>query len=163
MNPMLSPHDDVERASRSNKRAMLINLVFLLVVFVVVTFVLPNGSQKNLFTWEETQLIITCPDESVYTVPYDSIIHIQLVTNADLGTCRSGDDTTNFRYGRWENEVLGEYVLCCYCSYSTVIQLTTASEDYWISYESAETTTALYDSIVETLTSEGYAFEVFAP
>lgn len=158
MNPTLSPQEETERSYRQNKRAMIINLVVLMIVFVIITFAAPSNDQKNLFIWEQTQLLINFPDDTVYTVPLDSITQILLIEDADPGVCLSGDAESSIRYGRWKNDTLGEYVLCCHLSYSTVIQLTTPEEVYWISYESADTTVALYETIVETLSGEGYTF-----
>lgn len=147
-----------ELSSRYNRRMLLGNLLVLLVVFVVVTFLLPNGRQRNLFTWEETQLRITFPDETSRSISYDSLDAIVLVETPNFGVCLSGEDGGNYRYGLWKNDELGEYTLCAYRSFTRVIQLTTESETYWISYESEQTTEGLYRSIVQTLTQEGYHF-----
>lgn len=163
MGPRLFSREEEELSSRHNKRMLLMNLLVLLAIFVAVTFIIPNGSHQNLFIWEDTQLRISCPDDSVHTVAYADITRMALVENADLGTCLSGDSSSNYCYGIWENDQLGEYVLCAYRSFSTVIQISTAEEDYWISYESAETTQGLYDSIVRTLCQEGYVFETGNP
>lgn len=158
----LTSQQEKELSSRYNRRMLLGNLVVLLIVFVVVTFLIPNGSQRNLFTWEQTQLRITFPDETSQIIPYDSITAIFLVDAPEMGTCLSGEDGSNYRYGLWKNEVLGEYTLCAYKSFSSVIQLTTKAGIYWISYESAQTTEGLYQSIVQTLTQEGYVFSTTA-
>jgi len=163
MGPTLSSRDEQELSSRYNKRMLLFNLAVLLIIFVVITFIIPNGSHKNLFAWEDTRLLITCPDDTTHSIPYTSITHIALVENADLGTCLTGDSNSTYCYGLWRNESLGDYVLCAYKSFSTVIQLTTAEETYRISYESAGTTQGLYNSIVETLTHEGYSFAIGTP
>lgn len=147
-----------ELSSRYNRRMLLGNLLVLLVVFVVVTFLLPNGSQRNLFTWEETQLRITFPNETSQSIPYESIDAIVLVESPDFGVCLSGEDSTNYRYGLWESDELGKYTLCAYKSFTSVIQLTTEQDIYWISYESEQTTKELYRSIVQTLAQEGYHF-----
>lgn len=158
MDTILSSPHELEQSSKQNKKAMLFNLIVLLIIFIAVTFIFPNGSQRNLFAWEDSQLLITCPDDSAYAVPYESLTHILLIEDADLGTCLSGEQGSSYCYGIWENETLGTYVLCAYKSFSTLIQLTTEGETYWISYESPETTRGLYSSIVETLTQEGYSF-----
>lgn len=163
MEPMLVPHEQQELSSSRNRRTLLFNLIVLLIVFVAVTFVFPNGSHKNLFTWGETELLIHCPDEVVYTVPYREITHITLWENADTGTCLQGDSTSTYRYGQWENELLGSYYLCAYRSFGTLIRIETPADTYCISYESAETTTGLYNSIVTTLSEEGYLFETQLP
>ncbi len=81
----------------------------------------------------------------------------------DAGTCISGKDDGSCHYGQWKNVELGEYVLCAYKSFGTMIQINTADGIYLISYESAETTTGLYESIVETLQAEGYSFQTVLP
>lgn len=160
MESMLPSQKERELSSSYNRRLLLVNLAVLLVVFVAVTFIHPNGKQKNLFTWDDEDLVITCPDDAVYTIPYADMTHILLVENADLGTCLTGESGSSYRYGQWENAELGKYTLCAYKSFDTVIQINTEDSVYRLSYESPETTKGLYTSIVETLKAEGYSFEI---
>ena len=163
MGPILPSREEREQAYRNNRKMLLTNMIFLLLIFVAVTFIVPSKEHRNLFVWNDLDMVITCPDDTVYTIPYADITHIALVEGPDYGICTAGQNDGACRYGRWENDTLGEYILCAYKSFDLLIQINTKDGVYRISYESADTTTGLYNSITETLHAEGYSVETIIP
>lgn len=154
MEPITLRDQDQNNPGRITKRDMLFSLVFLVILFVVSPLLTREESDKDLLVWQEGSLKITCPDETVYDIPYHQITGIQLVEEPDFGTCISGESSGNYRYGIWENDTLGKYVLCTFKSFHTVIQIDTADQIYWIGYDSSESTRLLYQGFLDTLANQ---------
>lgn len=154
----LSTQEETENKRKIIRRSMIVETLLIALLIFIGLFLLPNDTQKDLFSWEEDGLVLHMSEESVYTVPYQDITQMTLISDAEIGTCVSGDSEGNTIHGIWRNDTLGEYVLCTYRERSTMIQITIPGEVYWIAYESEDTTTALYQSLVKTLTEQGYTF-----
>lgn len=138
-----------------SRRTKVDLLCFLVIIIVGTFFFMNEGSGDDLF-WDETQLILTMPDEAVYTIPFSEITHVALVENADFGVCLTGEEAGNRRYGIWQNDLLGEYVLSAYEKTETVMHIATMDEDYWIALESNDTTAAFTDAFITMLKDAGY-------
>lgn len=151
MEPTTLLNKEQERSSRITKRDLIFSLAILVIIFVV-SLLMPGGeSDRDLLVWQDDCLRITCPDEKVYAIPYQQITGITLVEDPDFGICIDGDSTEKYRYGLWENQALGQYVLCTFKSFDTVIQVDTADRVYWIGYDSSESTRLLYQGFMDTL------------
>lgn len=150
-----------DQKMRSENGGMLsrrtkVDLMCFLVIILVGTFFFMKDGSADMLTWDDTQIVLTMPDETVHTIPYAEITQVVLVDDADFGVCLTGSDTRNQRYGIWLNDLLGEYVLYAGNKAATVMQISTAEEDYWISFENSDTTMAFTDAFIEMLTDAGY-------
>lgn len=154
MEPITLRNQGQDNPGRITKRDMLFSLVILFILFVAVPLLTGEEGDKDLLIWQEDRLQITCPDETVYVIPYRQIDDLRLVESPDFGTCISGDSSEKYRYGIWENDALGRYVLCTFKSFNTVIQIDTADQIYWIGYDSSESTRLLYQGFLDTLANK---------
>jgi len=132
-------------------------LCFLVIIIVGTVFFLNDGSEEYI-SWDDTQLTITMPDETAYTIPFGEITRVALVEEADFGVCLSGESVARMQYGIWRNDVLGEYVLFSSGKANTVMQISTSTEDYWIALENSDMTVSFTDAFVQMLLDSGYQF-----
>ena len=154
MEPVTLQNPNHNNPGRLTRRDMLFSIVVLILLFIAFPLLSGEESDKDLLIWKEEALQITCPDGMEYVIPYQHITDIQLVENPDFGTCIRGTSSEKYRYGLWENDALGQYILCTFKSFETVIQIDTADQIYWIGYDSSESTGLLYQGFLETLNRE---------
>jgi len=132
---------------RKNRQWLMITSAFL-VLGVLFAIFFNDKSGKDLLSWQNETFAVSLPDGSSYCAPFRTIERITLVEAPDFGSCVSGEAEKTLKYGIWENETLGSYVLCAYRCYDVVIQVQTGDQVFWISYESEETTRLLYDNFL---------------
>ena len=132
-------------------------LCFLVIIIVGTVFFLNDGSEEHI-SWDDTQLTITMPDESAYRIPFGEITRVALVEEADFGVCLTGESAARMRYGIWRNDVLGEYVLFSGGKTSTVMQISTSTEDYWIALDNRDMTVSFTDAFAQMLLDSGHQF-----
>lgn len=128
----------------------------ILIIVAATVFFLMGDSSSDALTWDDQALFLTLSENMSYTIPYADIVRVELLEDADFGVCLSGSDTAKSRYGIWENDRIGEYVLYARQSTSPVIQISTTRETYWIALENEDTTTAFYRAFADMLEGSGY-------
>lgn len=136
-------------------RNFLLLLAFL-AAFTLLTLLRGDVSVTPKF--EETGLTVVGPKQFSYTVPYDQVASIELVTLEDTGTMRSGDENRNFYWGSWENDAWGQYTLCASKKFNTAILVTTLDGSRLVfNYEGDDTTVSmlqLFSDILENQTGK---------
>lgn len=137
-------------------RRTKVDLLCFLVIIIVGTFFFMNDGSDNALFWDDTQLILTMPDGAVHTIPFAEIAEVELVKDAAFGQCLTGEETAKRRYGIWQNDLLGEYVLSAYGTTEIVMHIATEAEDYWIALENDDTTISFTDAFITMLTEAGY-------
>ena len=142
---------ETEAVRKANKLNIAIGLIFLAVVFLIAPLLKGNDSLQCPLVWSDRTLSITLPDGAAYAIPYDEILDITLIEHPDYGVCSSGTEDDEYKYGIWENDTIGEYVLCNYKSFQAVMQVTTAQRIYWVGYESASTTAMICENFAREL------------
>lgn len=137
-------------------RRTAVDLLCFLAIIIFVAVFWGSKDTSTALDWDETALTLTMPDESVYTIAYDSILRLELVEEPDFGQCLSGEDGASCQYGLWRNDQLGAYVRYTYKTTTPVMQISTAEAAYWIAFDSSETTIAFLDAFAQLLESGGY-------
>lgn len=134
------PKDDTKRMQNIS----LMVLILVLVGGLVYSYFFSTGIS---FDFSEEQMTVTDPGGNANTVAYRDITDIQLIRDADFGTCVSGGDDKLFKYGVWENGAWGQYDLCVSVNSSYCIAICSDSGTLVISYEDSEITQALYEEL----------------
>ena len=137
-----------EETQHSRQRKYTNMLIILAVMIVVSVFSYLHGEAAVQLNWNETQVQITTPDDNSFTILYNDICRTELIDHPNYGTCIQGDKTASWLYGIWENSTWGTYTLCAADGVDLCIVLHTETQVYVLSYESDETTSALYNSIL---------------
>lgn len=143
--------EEMERSVSRTKKVTAITAVLIVLIIVVSAFAFPGQGYEQLLDWQDSQLVIHCPDDTTYTLPYAQIQRILLIHNAQSGKVLSGANDRSCHYGLREDPSIGQYVLCAHKSFETVIELEMPDGIYRISYESPETTKLLFDALEDLL------------
>jgi hypothetical protein len=87
--------------------------LFLLAALLIAAFVFwrPQGTNLIQVDFADTSIVITAPDSSSRSIPYQDISGVELALVQDYGTCVSGSTEDGCAYGTWSNETWGEYYL----------------------------------------------------
>lgn len=147
---------EVETAKRQQKKGLKIQFFILLILFLIPSLTLFRNADATAFQWENDHLVLNYPDDSVAILNYADILRVEYLDSFDFGTAITGGIEDQCRYGTWHNDAFGEYQVCCHTKIPSCIVFTTADTHFVISYESAETTKALFDSVTQTLNEQGY-------
>lgn len=130
--------------------------VLLIVVAVVMLYTLSGGSVGICLNFEDEALAVSASDYD-WTIPYDRIEALELVSLPDTGNMLDGVSRRNLRCGTWENEVWGEYTLCIRPDIDRCIVMTQKDGEVFVfNYESSSTTESLAEMISELLASKDY-------
>lgn len=140
-----------EHNRQLEKRNLLFLFILLLAIAVFPLFSPHTKNGPEMLVWEEDRMILSFSENETYPVCYDQIINLSLVENPNFGTCISGRSDRTLRYGQWENDTLGTYILYASQSFTPVIQIETVDRIYWIGIESKETTESLYKHLMVIL------------
>ncbi|MCD7812742.1 MAG: hypothetical protein LUH20_01585 [Lachnospiraceae bacterium] len=125
-------------------RSLLLPLL-IIIIYTIYQFV--GGGAAADFAWSETSVTVICPDETEFTIDYADVTSLELCTDANYGTCISGNDSGSAYYGTWENDLWGTYSLCVTQSIGNCIVMQTDDATFVINYESEEITSALFEEI----------------
>ncbi len=127
-------------------------LCAVLAAFTLLTMLRGDFSVTPRF--EETGLTVIGPKRFSYTVPYDQIASVELVTLDDAGTMLSGGESRSFYWGSWENEAWGRYTLCASRKFDTAILVTARDGGRLVfNYEGEDTTVSMLQMFSDMLGS----------
>ncbi len=123
----------------------------LLVFAVVFTAAIRLQNQSNYeIDFDAKELILTGPvGTEKISVIYDKIQSIALIENYKAGELTAGIKKKNLLYGKFKNQVYGEYFLCVLPTVSNAIEIQTDSFVVVFNYESEDVTAALCDALIE--------------
>lgn len=124
------------------------NLIFILLVFVVVTaYTLFGGGGKDFdFSLENETLTVGGPEEYSFSVPFADIADVALAEDFDPGLCVSGGSSRKYNWGTWENAAFGEYQLCMLAKLSDCVVVTAADGAHYVFNIESDRTTAEFAS-----------------
>lgn len=147
--------DRMDDTYEQEKRRTNFNSLFVLVIILVILLLTYLGQiNAASFAWTGSGLTMTVADDTVYTVYYEDILSIDLVTSPDYGACLSGSDGFRQDYGTWENDLWGTYQLCVTSAAKEAIVLTLTDSIFVFNYESDKTTESLYEYLLELIAAE---------
>lgn len=127
------------------------NLVFIIFLFVIFTFLAYRGTSSPTvqFGSTETTLTLTGPKETSIQLDYADIISAKLVSDPDYGTAADGGTSGKIQYGIWENETWGSYHSFVSSKIPCCIVLYTEDDTTVFNLENQDTTERLYTSLLE--------------
>lgn len=128
-------------------------LIPLLLIFGISLFAWFHGSHSIDWTWTEDSLTVTDPGGETFSVDFADVITVTLEPQNDLGECLRGDSTRAWIYGVWKNERWGQYRLCAAADSTSCIVFQATDGFTVISYESEQTTRALFESACDLVSS----------
>lgn len=154
--PGESFRETIRREARIGRRRGVISLLVLALIIVGYTVLRPNDRSTLTLSWSETALTITDPAGGVFELAYGDIASMGHEAKWDRGVCVEGGSQGSHDYGIWHNSAYGDYRLYASTACESAIALHARDTTVAISYESDETTHALYESIVEMLEKQGF-------
>ena len=124
--------------------------IMLIAIIVIVTIfnTVQSGNSANI-SFGENELSITTASDEVFTMDYEDVISIELVSSLDFGNSAGGNIVNNIRSGKWENSSLGVYTAYCSTKIDSCIVLKSLDQTFVINYESNDTTAILCDSLAD--------------
>lgn len=124
----------------------------LLVLVLGTVFGLMNDDQETvdyLALRKEGYMLLSDADGNVVKISYQDVISATYLETVDFGQPEGGTLTENVRLGQWRSPQLGLYWNCTMAQLDCCVLLETEDGLYAVSYESAATSRALAQAIVE--------------
>lgn len=93
---------------------------------------------------KEDQLKVLGPNEYSFTVDYDDIDTVELITLDESAMTKTGATAKRYHYGLWADPELGDFERCCSIKFQEAVCVTTNDgHKYVFNSESAATTTEM--------------------
>lgn len=156
MRRTLNYENEVKIAKEQQKRGFKLQIIILIAICLLPSLAFFRDAGSSAFQWEKTQLTLNYPDGATQIMEYASITQVEYRESFDFGTPITGSTEDQCKYGLWSNDELGEYYACCHVDIPGCILFTTSDAYFAVSFESAETTLALYESVSQMLVDQGY-------
>ena len=137
------------RIEKRNKRIKIAG--WLLVLVIVTLYWLINDNEKISVTIADDALICSFTSGGIFEIRLDDIVSLTEVQEYDVGQFVSGSETKRFRFGVWENDLLGAYRLCSYRNVDQFIIFDTKEGHFVINFESNDATSSFYKAFNELL------------
>ncbi len=134
---------------KSNKKATIINLIFVSVILIFVLILLFTGD----ITAElgDTSLTIDASYYSELVIDYSEIDSAELRENFDIGARLFGFGSPRLSVGSFQNDEFSSYTLYGYTSAESVVLLKIDEKTVVISLRDAEGTQNLYEELCQKL------------
>ncbi len=158
---MTRTQNDRSASERFGKYRRL--LLLLAILIAASAFQFWRGERSVRFDWTDVDLTVSCADNQVFRISFADVIDMQLAQSPDLGHCLNGQETASWRFGTWENDAWGRYVLCAGKACADCIVLRTDGGIYALSYESDDVTAALYESLKALISPNRSAMAQITP
>lgn len=155
----VSLDNEMKIAKEQQKRGFKLQIIIIIAICLVPAFAIFRDAGASAFHWQNDRLTLTYPDNSTIEMLYDDVTAIEYRETFDFGTPVTGGTEDQCKYGLWNNEEFGDYQACCHVDIASCIIFTTSDTHFVISFESPETTLALYESARTTLIDGGYITE----
>lgn len=147
---------EMDEARQRQKRGFRLQIILILVLCLVPALALFRDAGASAFNWQSDRLTLTYPDGTGAELLYADVLSVEYRDTFDFGSSVTGGTMDKCRYGLWHNGEFGDYQSCCHVDIPGCIVFTTKDTRFVVSYESADTTLALYESVRDTLLQEGY-------
>lgn len=144
-NQQLTLEDTAAREEHYWKKNFIITGV---IVAVLLIYSILHGSGLTIVPSED-RLQITDPDGATVTIAYEDIKGAALMDTPDYGACVSGEETSKWVYGQWNNAAWGDYSLYVYAKNPQVVQIETTQGVYVVNMPTEQDTVTLYDFICD--------------
>ena len=149
----------MKRAKEQQQRGIRIQIFILIVLMLAPVFAIFQDAGASAFHWQDDRLTLNYPDNRTAEMLYEDVTAIEYREVFDFGTPVTGGMESKCKFGLWNNEEFGDYQACCHVDIPDCIIFTAADTHYVISFESPETTIALYESVRAMLLEKGYLSE----
>ena len=128
--------------------------VIYIVVWIAVLAVLSLFMKPAKITScaaQQGNILVTGRSGYELPITYEEVTTIEYREELDYGTLIDGVDDGKEKSGQWENDELGQYLLCVNAKVKPCIILHTSEQIMVINYESQQSTQALYDALLEQI------------
>ncbi|MCD8020948.1 MAG: hypothetical protein LUF92_15650 [Clostridiales bacterium] len=126
------------------------NLFFLIIIVAGITILYLYSQPASTMTFEETSFSFSGPNNTSCSFSFDEIISISLEEDPDFGEVIDGGTSFGGNlYGTWESTSLGTYQAFASKKVSACIVISDADKTAVFNYENVETTTSVYESLME--------------
>lgn len=127
------------------KRYIVSALCLILILFIASQ--IQNKTSCSM-DFQKEQLVITGPENTdPIILDYRNVRSVALLESYTAGELISGISNRRLNFGKYKNDLYGEYSLCAVPSIPTAIEIQTDSEVIVFNYESAEVTDKLCDTL----------------
>jgi len=151
MKTTISYEEEMARAKRAQRNGILLCIVIILGVMVLPNLSLFRSQADSSIHFGTDGLSVTLPDSTSLSLKYTDITQLQWLPDPDYGRCLSGGTENGCRYGTWESEAYGTYLLSTNLDFSQAILVRTAETTLLFNFESADTTRQLYESLCDAI------------
>lgn len=128
---------------------------FLALIIVLAAAIQARAKTSFGFDFQEQRMVISGPAKTVpISVSYQSIRSVTLLDSYNTGIEISGISEDGLNYGRYRNDIYGEYSLCVVPSIPVAIEIRTDSDVIVFNYESMEITAALTRSLEDFISQK---------
>ncbi len=148
--------DDEERIRRIQKRSNKISIFMILALIggiLVFNLISKQAVGKAGFTFTPEGMTIIDHDGNTTFMAFADVTEMVFVEEADYGIPVNGEIVGLMRnqwmQGVFRSDMFGKYIASCDPRVPSAIWFKTADMSYVISKESAETTQAIYDALLE--------------
>ena len=135
------------------KKGKLMVMIALWIAMFAALSIFMKPVKSTGCTAQEGRLLVTGRSGYELPVVYEEVTVIEYRGEMDYGTLIDGVDDKYEKSGQWENDELEQYLLCVNAKVKPCIILHTAGQTMVINYESQQSTRALYDALVEQITT----------
>jgi len=151
MKTTISYEEEMARAKRAQRNGILLCIVIILGVMVLPNFPLFRSQADSAIRFDTDGLSVALPDSTPLTLKYADIIELQWLPDPDYGSCLSGGSENGRRYGTWESNTYGTYILSTNLDLSQAVLVRTAETTLLFNFETADTTKQIYESLCEAV------------
>lgn len=125
--------------------------ILVLIMIMAAAFHLQRKASYEI-DFQEQQLVISGPaGTEPLSADYQSIHSVTLLDDYTIGKAVSGAGQSRLNYGKYRNDIYGEYSLCVVPSIPIAIEIRTDSDIIVFNYESKEVTAALSQALTDLI------------
>lgn len=147
MKATISYEEEMKRAKQSQRQGIILCVIIIIGVILLPNLSLFQSEADNALRFDAKGFTLSLPGDEALSIFYSQIVRISLVESPDYGSCISGSTENGCRYGTWESDSYGKYLLCINQDFSTAILIQTDTQVLLFNFESPDTTRQLYESI----------------
>lgn len=137
-----------EKSPSKQRLFTAVTVIAVILAGIAASFLRGGGEDPAYLTFHsEGYLSIKDESGAVTDVYYTDMTAVDYVQSPDFGTPEGGSIAEDTRLGQWRSPQFGSYRSCTQTGLNSCIWIRTAEGAYVISWESDDTTRALYQAI----------------
>ena len=134
------------------KKSVMTIVGWIAVIAVFSLFMKPKANVSCAA--EDGQLLVTGRSGYELTIVYDTLVSVEYFDEMEYGTMIEGTDDKYEKSGLWENDELGQYLMCTSAKVDSCIVIETEEQVMVINYASETSTSSLYEALLEQMDVE---------